>query len=321
MSIISKYADQESVSSTLEAYKRSSDELETGLHKLVYEVASQHGLKLYSIFIHGSRHIAQMVFEESGINAAVVATTKSYSPRSNKTELVYLYRSPTIKKAKGASNSSTSERESTKIKSLLAAISKNKEAPKQKDIQELMSRGMRYAIKSISSGQSSSPSLSLDRELAESVTKFVLGIDTYVPTAYIEELKEKYSSYTTEKEKKANAEEVIQRYAAGSTAVCICTPREYPRGLYYCVADVTYDVKKDEPVFQTDLKFYKTLQESPIASTAMMIKTFMQGQGIKYDPTNDLGISARDFYFPDLDISCGYSTSEFFWILIPKTAP
>lgn len=321
MSIIYSLADQDSVNDKLALLKHSDNEVDTGLHKFIYEVASQHGLKLRDITRTSSRPMAHMVIEDTGINAAHLSVFRTYMRRTNANEIVYVYKSPMISKDKSSTNSGTDERDSTKIKSLLAAIRKNNEIPVQGALQSAMSKGIRYAIGAIRNSTNRTDSFSLKGDIAEAMTKFVLGIDTHIPNAYIDELQQKYSSHLVTMKDQESMLDTLKRFASGCTAVCISASRRGDEVNHYHVADITYDLSNECATFQTSLKRYNSLQDSPIAPVAMMIKTFMQGQERYYERANDLGLARCDNYFEDADISCGYSEYDYFWVLIPKTAP
>jgi hypothetical protein len=71
----------------------------------------------------------------------------------------------------------------------------------------------------------------------------------------------------------------------------------------------------------SDVTRYNSLRDSPLASEAAIIRTYMQDKVSSPFLDNELNMRLEDAYHADIDVACGYSSpTESFWVLIPNHA-
>jgi hypothetical protein len=256
--------------------------------------------------------VARLV-TESGISCGSVSVEYEGDNR-------YIYRAhfKTINKEKASAKSDRDTRDSNKIGSLIRAIKKNKEEPTAEALVQSMRRDILAPFNSVESDvRYGGPTISLPQELQKAAMNFVLGIDTVGMNAYIDDLKAIHSKYQSEIKSHEEKTSDSKRFKRGATVIgCVTQHTSDP---HYLVADVSLG---DDGMFtfHTPLKRYNTLKELSIAPVVMMINTFTQGR-TDYNRDNEFGLSVRDKYYPELDISTGYmSHNNPFWVAIPKEA-
>jgi len=308
MSIISTFA-RDNVAEILSEDKPIRVELK----KLVHEVCHAYNLRVLNLAnINSSREYARLV-TESGISCGTVSVENE-----NKDKYTYRAHFKTINKEKASAKSDRDARDSNKISSLIRVIKKNKEEPTEEALVKSMRRDILAPFDSVDSDtRHGGPTISLPQEIQQAAMNFVLGIDTVGMNPYIDNLKAIHSKYQSEI--KSHAEKTLdsKRFKRGATVIgCVTQPAS---DSHYLVADVSLG---DDGMFtfHTPLKRYSTLKELSIAPVVMMINTFMQGR-TDYNRDNEFGLSVRDKYYPELDISTGYTShNNPFWVAIPKEA-
>jgi hypothetical protein len=202
---------------------------------------------------------------------------------------------------------------------LLRAIKKNKEEPTVEALLKSMRRDMLTPFEAIeSNSRYGGPNISLPPEIQKAAMNFVLGIDTVGMNAYIDDLKAIHSKYQSEIKLHEERTSDSKRFRKGATMIgCVTNNTTDP---HYLLADVLLG-DDGSFTFHTPLKRYNTLKELPIAPVVMMINTFMQGRD-GYNADNEFGLPVRDRYYPELDVSTGYTShSNPMWVAIPKVAP
>ena len=284
------------------------------LKKLVHEVCHAYNLRVVGISRANTRRDVAHLVTEGGIASGSVSA--EYEGDGN-----YTYRASfkTINKEKASAKSDRDTRDANKISSLIRAIKKNKEEPTEEAILKSMRRDMVTPFESIEQHiRYGGPSLSLPSSIQKAATNFILGIDTVGMNAYIDELKSIHSKYQSEIKSHEEKVSDAKRFRRGATMIGCVTHRTTTP--HYLVADVSLS-DEGEFTFHTPLKRYSTLKDLPIAPVVMMVKTFTQGIS-EYSADNEFGLAVRDKYYPELDISTGYSShSQPMWVAIPKEAP
>lgn len=284
------------------------------LKKLVHEFCHAYNLRVINMAnINSRREVARLV-TDSGINCGSVSVEYE---GDNK----YTYRASfkTINKDKASAKSDRDTRDSNKISNLIRAIKKNKEEPTEEALVKSMRRDILAPFNSVESDvRYGGPTISMSQELQKATMNFVLGIDTVGMNAYIDDLKAIHSKYQSEIKSHEEKTSDSKRFKRGATVIgCVTHNTSDP---HYLVADVSLG---DDGMFtfHTPLKRYNTLKELSIAPVVTMINTFTQGR-TDYNRDNEFGLSVRDKYYPELDISTGYlSHNNPFWVAIPKEAP
>jgi hypothetical protein len=285
------------------------------LKKLVHEFCHAYNLRLIRITKGGSRESAYLV-TESGMACGSVSIEYE---GNNK----YTYRAclKTINKDKASAKSDRDARDSNRISSLIRSIKKNKEEPTVEALLKSMRRDMLTPFEAIEQHiRHGGPTVSLPQEIQKAAMNFVLGIDTVGMNAYIDDLKAIHSKYQSEIKSHEERTSDSKRFRKGATMIGCMTHHTNGADPHYLIADVLLG-DDGSFTFHTPLKRYNTLKELPIAPVVMMINTFMQGRD-SYNADNEFGLPIRDRYYPELDVSTGYTShSNPLWVAIPKVAP
>lgn len=314
MSIISSYCETEQtvVDRFMQATKGS--ELYE-LRRLAQEVQASFGLQVAKIMNTNAFRPSVRFVTKDGISCGTGSVMKDGTKDG---ETVYRYKLgfPTISKEKASANSDRDARDSVNLASLIRAVKKNNEEPTTEKLLRAMNDGMKYTMRAVANNSRGQPCMSLDHDLTLAVTRFILGVDSSLPNMYISHLQDKFDQFQSQMQSFEASNADYARYTRGVTLVCIINYDEKP---HYLIGDATFDTANDRFVFQDSLKRYNSLADSPIAPTATMIKTFMQGSP-SYDRGNELGVMRQDKYFQDIDIAVGYSKHQELWVAIPKFA-
>lgn len=319
MSIISRFAETPDID--LDTFNSSTDDLVERMRKGAYEICHAFGLEVLKV--HSPLHNRQGLdlVTKSGLPCGSFGV--EYEGYDG-TEKIYRYRLtlPSINKQKSSAKSGRGTRDSTNIASLIRAIVKNKEAPSEETIVRHVMRGIEYSISSVGNHyRKGTPKLVLGGDLPEMLARHVLGIDTVLPSMYIDQLRQSYSEYQSKMSSASQAEEHIARFGRGMTAVCVYRKERDGKPCYF-VGDAVFQYIKDsvnQVSIPGGLTRYNSLHESPIAPTVAMIKAYTSGQSW-HDASNDLGFPREDKYHEPIDVSVGYSDHDFLWVAIPKEA-
>jgi hypothetical protein len=284
------------------------------LKKLVHEFCHAYNLRVINVAnVNSRREVARLV-TDGGINCGSVSVEYE---GDNK----YTYRASfnTINKDRASAKSERNVRDSNKISNLIRALKKNKEEPTEEALVKSMRRDITSPFSSVESDvRYGGPTISMPQEMQKAVMNFVLGIDTVGMNAYIDDLKAIHSKYQSEIKSHEEKTSDSKRFKRGATVIGHVT--QHPSDPHYLVADVSMG-SDGMFTFHTPLKRYNTLKELSIAPVVMMVNTFMQSRP-DYNRDNEFGLSVRDKYYPELDISTGYTShNNPFWIAIPKEAP
>lgn len=314
MSIISSYCETEE--SIVDHFNQApKDSLIYELRRLAQEVNASFGLQVAKIMNTSSFRPSVRFVTPDGIVCGSGSVVKE-STKDGVATYRYWLSMPTVSKEKASANSDRDSRDSSNLASLIRTIKKNNEEPTTEKLLRAMNDGMKYTMRAVSNSSRGQPRLGLEADIQLAMTRYILGVDSSIPTAYISALQDKYDQFQSQMQSFEAAYADYARYTRGVTLVCINTTETKP---HYLVGDATFDTVNDRFDFQGGLKRYNSLADSPIAPTATMIKTFMQGTS-QYDSGNDLGVLRQDKYFPDIDIAVGYSKHQELWVAIPKNA-
>lgn len=314
MSIISSYCETEASGVDLfNSAARGTEVYE--LRRLAQEVNASFGLHVGKITSIGSYKPSVRFVTPDGILCGSGSVVKD-GTKDGQPVFRYHITFPTISKEKASANSDRESRDSVNLASLIRAIKKNSEEPTTQKLLRAMNDGMKYTMRAVCNSGRGQPRLGLDADIQLAMTRYILGVDSSIPSAYISSLQDKFDQFQSQMQSFEAANADYARYTRGVTLVCINTVDSKP---HYLVGDATFDTANDRFDFQGSLKRYNSLADSPIAPTATMIKTFMQGTP-HYDSGNDLGVMRQDKYFSDIDIAVGYSKHQELWVAIPKNA-
>lgn len=314
MSIISSYCETEA-EVVAQFNQAPKDSLIYELRRLAQEVNASFGLQVAEIMNTSAFKPSVRFVTPDGILCGSGSVVKE-GTKDGEATYRYWLSMPTISKEKASANSNRDSRDSSNLSSLIRTIKKNSEEPTTQKLLRAMNDGMKYTMRAVASLGRSQPRVSFDHDLTLAVTRFILGVDSSLPNMYISHLQDKFDQFQSQMQSFEAANADYARYTRGVTLVCINTVDNKP---HYLVGDATFDTANDRFDVQGGLKRYNSLADSPIAPTATMIKTFMQGTP-HYDNGNDLGVMRQDKYFSDIDIAVGYAKHQELWVAIPKHA-
>lgn len=312
MSIISPHCESEAdvVEQLMQAPKGS---VAYELRRLGQEINASFGLQVGGVsFVNTIKPSVRFVTAE-GILCGSGSVSRD-GAKNGSAVYRYYVTLPTISKEKASANSDRRTRDSVNLPALIRAIKKNAEEPTDSTLIKTFNDGMKYTMKAVASAGKGHPRMSFDTNLCLSVAKFILGVDSSLSDVYISHLKDKFDQFQSEMQSFEAVNADYARYARGVTLVCINTVDDKP---HYLVCEATFNTDDDRFELHGGLKRYNSLADSPLASTATMIKTYFQGT-LHYDGTNDLGVIMSDKYYPDIDISTGYINRGELWVAIPK---
>lgn len=314
MDIYSEFATQEDRDSIATKLANSDD-----LKKFTFEFCTAFNLRAIDTGRQGIE-----LATVSGLPAGEVYVQKMYSRKADDRKMSYFYRNQRIiTKEKGSTNSNRDTRDSNKISSLLATMRKHNEIPNDEKILRGFCDGIHYAFNAAGSGSHyGAPRFDIENSLALEATKAILGVEEF-PLGYKAQLEEAYGSYLKKMEQYNNHKSEQSRFYKGCKMIAVMNSDTKPS---YLVGEVSYNKDAGERTaqitFQSPLKRYATLSESPVAAEALMIRTFMDTSAMsQYQADNELKLRHCDRYFEELDIAAGYTMREEFFVLIPLTAP
>lgn len=315
MEIYSEFATQEDRDS-IATRLANTDELK----KFTFEFCTAFNLRAIDTGKMGIRLVTV-----SGLPAGEVYVQKMYSRKADERKMSYFYSNQRIiTKEKGSTNSNRDTRDSSKISSLLATMRKHDEIPSDEKILRGFADGIYYAFNAAGSGSHyGAPRFDIDNSLALEATKAILGLEQ-MTLAYKTQLEEAYETYLKKMESFNSHKSEQARFYKGCKMIAVMNSDTKPS---YLVGEVSYNKDAGERsaqiVFQSPLKRYTTLSESPVAAEALMIRTFMESGAMSsyQSEDNELKLRHCDRYFQELDIAAGYTMREEFFVLIPLTAP
>jgi hypothetical protein len=249
----------------------------------------------------------------SGMEAGFISIARHRGEDENH----YNVTMPTIRKEKASKRSDKGARDSDKLSILLRAIRKNKEEPTDQKLLAQYQPQIRYALNRIT--RENEPEIRIGSAVTLATVKLALGIDNGEAQFHTSKLQEAYRKYMQQKEKFDNAANDRKRFDKGFYAVGVMHSNRY--NAHYLVTEGEGGVDKDGSpctVIQPTVTRYTSMADSPLAVTAMMIRTY--GEGKNWDGDDkDIKLPWADQYYPDIDIATGYSgRDQGVWLLIPK---
>lgn len=316
MEIYSTYATQE-MRDNVATQLANSDELK----KFAFEFCTAFNLRTLCTSNNGVKLVTQ-----SGLPAGSIYIQKMFSRRADERVVSYFYTNGRIiTKEKGSANSNRDTRDSVKISTLLSTMRKHNEIPSDEKILRGFCDGIHYAFNAAGSGSHyGAPRFDIDSSLALGATKAILGLEE-MSLSFKTQLESAYANYMQKMETFNASKSEQLRFYKGCKMIAVLNHDSGTPA--YLVGEVSYDTSVDggreqKIVFQSPLKRYATLAESPVAADALMIRTYMEGGTMnQYQGENELKLRPCDAYFEDVDIAVGYTMREEFFVLIPMTAP
>lgn len=267
-----------------------------------------------------SRHGSVIhLYTKQGFFAGGLRYTRAYGGRKGASD-IYIYNSPYISKDRASSRSNRSERDSEKITGIINALKRNLETPTMERLTQAFISSARFTFSAIENSVKANPTISLSDAATLALTKMFILDDTVSVESFRSQIESSYKSYVDRMEKWAESAKDIERFNKGCTIVGIMpdmTNELDGYTPYYVVADGARDASKNMTL--TNIKRYNKLSESPIAADAVMIRTYLESKTNLFDRDNEIGISCKDIYLPDIDVAVGYmSASQGTWVAIPK---
>ena len=313
MTIISQYADQDKTANVLQN--------NNSLMRFAQEFCHEFGMKViqrnYKIQLDfATRNNELQIVTPSGLDVGVLGIYRHNSESENHYRV---YMPCVINKEKASKRSGRNERDADKLPTLFRTLRKNKEIPSEDKLVKSFRTPIRYALSRITNVPE--PRVSITPQATLTLIQKILGKSEYVDPAHYAEVDEAYEEYLKAKLKSDDANKNLERITKGFHLVGMM---QNTNGDYYLVTEGTAtgiendDILKDDDILiQPNVTRYKTLADSPLAATAMMIRTYAEGKG--YTDDNDLKLPWNDRFYTDLDIGTGYQSRELgLWVVIPK---
>mgnify|MGYP006268387759 CR=1 FL=1 len=292
----------------------SADEKTRHCARLVAEICSEFDLQVYHIR-GASRGIAS--------HAVYLTTKDNYLPAgyvwtegTRSDDMTYFYNNPIIHKEKSSAKSDRSTRDSSKIKTLIANLRKNTEIPLEGLLIKNYEGGIGCAFRAIANTHSGAR-FDINNSMALAATKVALGIDTQMPNDVRLQLQSTYDKFLEDTKLVKDMRETQKRFAQSSTFIGVIQ-NDHETNTSYLVGKVSYDIDKNEVTFHEGVKRYSTLVDTPLAPTAVMLRTYLKDQPHRgRNSENELGVTNTDHYYDDIDIAVGYSNYKEIFTLIP----
>jgi len=267
------------------------------------------------------------VLETNQINAVRIVTPNGLDVgalgiyrHSGESENHYrVYMPSVISKDRASKRSGRNERDADKLPTLFRTLRKNKEIPSEDKLTKSFRTPIRYALSRITNVPE--PKVLITPQATLTLIQKILGKSEYVDPAHYAEVDEAYERYLKAKLKSDDAGKNLERITKGFHLVGMMQNTNGSSssiGDYYLVTEGTATgIENDDVLIQPNVTRYKTLADSPLAATAMMIRTYAEGKG--YTDDNELKLPWRDHFYSDLDIGTGYQSRELgLWVVIPK---
>jgi hypothetical protein len=144
-----------------------------------------------------------------------------------------------------------------------------------------------------------------------------LGVDTSISDDVRSQLQKVYDEYKKAVEAVKNMRDTQKRFAQGATFVGVMHS-DHDDKVSYIVGKATYDLDKEQVVIHDTVKRYSTLVDTSLASTAVMLRTYLKNQPMSGRlGDNELGVTNTDHYYGDIDLAVGYSNYKEVFALIP----
>ena len=300
MTIISQYADQDKTTNVLQN--------NNSLMRFAQEFCHEFGMKV----LEANQINAVRIVTPNGLDVGVLGIYRHPSESENHYRI---YMPSVIHKEKASKRSGRNERDADKLPTLFRTLRKNKEIPNEDKLMKSFRTSIRFALNGITNVPE--PRVSITPQATLTLVQKILGKSEYVDPAHYVEIDEAYEKYLKAKLKSDDAGKNIERIIKGFHLVGIMTNGS-SNGDYYLVTEGTATgIENDDILIQPNVTRYKTLADSPLAATAMMIRTYAEGKG--YTENNDLKLPWTDRFYTNLDIGTGYQSRELgLWVVIPK---
>jgi hypothetical protein len=298
MTIISQYADQDKTTNVLQN--------NNSLMRFAQEFCHEFGMKV----LETNQNNAVRIVTPNGLDVGALGIYRHTSESENHYRV---YMPCVINKEKASKRSGRNERDADKLPTLFRTLRKNKEIPSEDKLVKSFRTPIRYALSRITNVPE--PRVSITPQATLTLIQKILGKSEYVDPAHYAEVDEAYEKYLKAKLKSDDANKNLERITKGFHLVGIMRSTNED---YYLVTEGTATgVESDDVLIQPNVTRYKTLADSPLAATAMMIRTYAEGKG--YTDDNDLKLPWTDRFYSDLDIGTGYQSRELgLWVVIPK---
>jgi hypothetical protein len=309
MDIVSQFADRERTENIL-----ANNEM---LRRFANEFCYEFGTKVMELKDFSDRYPNNQlrILTARGMDAGTISIARHNGENENH----YNVTMPTvINKGKASRRSDKGARDSDKLTTLFRALRKNKEEPTDEKLINVFRTHINYALSRVDNRET--PQINVSQGVTLATVKMALGIDNGEVQFYSDEIKSAYAKYMKAKEKSDAGKSDRARFNKGFHVVGIMNANRY--NAHYIVTEGHCGVEKDETkvVLQPTLTRYTSLADSPLAVTAMLIRTY--GEGKQWDGDDiDIKLPWRDTYYSDIDVATGYSgRGEGLWLVIPKYA-
>lgn len=225
--------------------------------------------------------------------------------------IFYAYKGGAVSKEKASGRAPKDTRESSKIQSLITAIKRNNEGPREEIFISSNTHGIACAMNAITYG-SNVPRVDIGRDIVDELVKHFLGQPSAV-AGFRGDIEEAYQAYRAKIEANSETLATAKRFAEGYRAIGILRP-DYNHESVYVVAD---GATVGDTCKITIDKVVENFSDDPeLAAAAMMVRTYIEPKRGKQP--NLFGIGHGDHYYSEIDIATGYVRSDCLWVLLPK---
>jgi hypothetical protein len=283
------------------------------LAKGAAEMCAQFNLYMGGWRLHTSKGVVFITPE--GFEAGTLEYAYRYAG-PNKGKHSFQYIGPFVSKEKGTGVARRT-REASKITGIISAMTKNGEVPNTNRILEKEKRSLSYAFGALKADHAPHYGIEMSQRMMAGLLVAVFEKNYESIEADKDKYLLEYNKYVAKAASIADSRKASKRFYEGSTAIGIAQDN-LNQGVCYFVCTAT---KLNDTIVMSDVTRYNSLRDSPLASEAAIIRTYMQGKTESPFLDNELNMRLADEYHADIDVACGYSSStESFWVLIPNQA-
>jgi len=306
MTIISQFADQERTENIL-----ANNDM---LRRFAHEFCHTFGTKVRQEKNYADQYPNNIlnILTASGLEVGKIGIYRHQGESENHFKVTM---PQVIRKEKSSRRSGKDERDSDKLTTLFRALEKNKEVPTNEKIMKVYRGPMRYALGRVKDRREANISLSQDTMI--NMASFVMKDIDQLRLDTTNEIAAAYATYLKSKSKQDEGKREFERFAKGFYVVGIMS---VSGDTHYLVTEGTATGTEDDNIFiQPTVNRYQSMADSPLAATAMIVRTYAEGKFPAEVGANDFKLPWSDKYYSDIDIATGYSgRDQGLWVVIPK---
>jgi hypothetical protein len=304
MTIISQFADQERTENIL----ANNDMLRRFAHEFCHTFGTK--VRQEKNFADQYPNNILNILTASGLEAGKIGIYRHQGESENHFRVTM---PQVIRKEKSSRRSAKDERDSDKLTTLFRALEKNKEVPTDEKIMKVYRAPLRYALGRVKDRHEAN--IRLGQDAIVNMAALVMGGIDQLRSDTTEQIAAAYATYLKDKNKQDEGKREFERFAKGFHAVGVMS---VSGDTHYLVTEGTAtDTDDDKIHIQPTVTRYQSMADSPLAATAMIVRTYAEGKSEV--GANDFKLPWSDKYYSDIDIATGYSgRDQGLWVVIPK---